>query len=151
MSAFSVNQSFLGQSFGFDLGVDYDPEEPFDESIDEIGNSLDGVPERLRELEPFLSVTNDNLAIISENIETLATDLGEINENIEDVQPLLDDYLEIVYQTQDLVNQTRRSFRDQLQPVKMIIMILFIWIGLTQVAPLYLGWGLLRDSFNDPD
>jgi hypothetical protein len=151
LSAFSVNQTFLGSSFGFDLGIDYDPEQPFDESIDQIGSGLEGIPDRLRELEPFLEITNNNLATISQNIETLASDLGEINENIEDVQPLLDDYLDIVYQTQDMVNHTQGSFRAQLQPVKLIIMILFIWIGLTQVAPLYLGWGLFRDSFNDPD
>lgn len=151
LSAFSVNQSILGSNFGFDLGIDYDPEQPFDESIDQIGSGLEGIPDRLRELEPFLSVTNNNLGTISENIETLAGDLGEINENIENVQPLLDDYLDIVFQTQDMVNQTRGSFRAQLQPVKYIIMILFVWIGLTQVAPLYLGWGLFRDSFNDPD
>lgn len=151
LSAFSVNQSIVGVNFGFDLGIDYDPEQPFDESIEQIGSSLDGVPERLRELEPFLDVTSGNLATISENIETLASDLGEINENIENVQPLLDDYLDIVYQTQDLVNQTRGSLRAQLQPVKYIVMILFIWIGLTQIAPLYLGWGIFRDSFNDLD
>lgn len=151
LSAFQLSQSVLGVDLGFDLGIEYDPEVPFDESIEEIGGSLEGVPDQLRALDPFLATTNENLGTISENISTLAVDLGEINENIEDVQPLLDDYLELVYRTSDLVNQTRSGLRAQLQPVKLIIMILFIWIGLTQVAPLYLGWGLLRDSFNDLD
>lgn len=151
LSAFQVNQNVFGVDLGFDLGIEYDPEVPFDESINEIGDSLEGVPGELRALEPFLGTTNENLRIISENINILAGDLGEINQNIENVQPLLDDYLELVYRTSDLVNQTRRGLRDQLQPVKIIVMILFIWIGLTQVAPLYLGWGLLQDSFNDLD
>jgi hypothetical protein len=30
-------------------------------------------------------------------------------------------------------------------------MVLFIWIGLTQVAPLYLGWELFSGSRNDVD
>jgi archaellum component FlaC len=151
LSAFQVTQSVVGVDLGFDLGIDYDPEVPFDESINDIGSSLEGVPDQLRALEPFLATTNDNLGIISDNINTLASDLGSINENIENVQPLLDDYLELVYRTSDLVNQTRSGLRAQLQPVKYIIMILFVWIGLTQVAPAYLGWGLLRDSFNDLD
>lgn len=151
LSGFSVNQTILGVNFGFDLGIEYAPEEPFDESINEIGGSLEGVPDRLRALEPFLATTNENFRIISDNVETLAGDLGAINENIEDVQPLLDDYLDIVYQTQDLVNQTRRGLRDQLRPVKTIVMVLFIWIGLTQVTPLYLGWELFSGRRDDVD
>ena len=149
LSAFEVNQSVLGTSFGFDLGIDYDPEEPFDESIEQIGDGLEGVPDRLRALEPFLAVTNENLTTISANIDTLASDLGNINENIEEVQPLLDDYLDIVYETNDLISQTQQGLRGQLQPVKTVVMILFIWIGLTQVAPLYLGWDLVSGGGDD--
>jgi hypothetical protein len=151
LSAFEVNQSILGVDFGFDLGIEYAPEEPFDESINQIGDSLEGVPDRLRALEPFLATTNDNLRTISENINTLAANISSINENIENIQPLLDDYLELVYRTSDLINQTRSTFRSQLEPVKLIVMILFIWIGLTQIAPLYLGWGLLSASLADID
>lgn len=149
LSAFQVNQTVLGVDLGFDLGIEYAPEEPFDESINQIGTSLDGLPERLRDLGPFLAVTTENLTTISANIDTLATDLGNINENIEDVQPLLDDYLDIVYQTSDLINQTKRGLRDQLQPIKTVIMVLFIWVGLTQVAPLYLGWDLITGGGDD--
>lgn len=146
LSTFEFSQSFLGIDIGFDLGIEYEPEEPFEESISQVGGSLDGVPDRLRGLEPFLTTTNENMRIISENVETLAADLGNINENIENIQPLLDDYLDLVYRTNDLIGQTRRGLQDQLRPIKTIVMILFIWIGLTQVAPLYLGWELVSGS-----
>jgi len=151
LSAFQFSQSFLGVNIGFDLGIEYAPEEPFEDSITQVGDSLDGVPDRLRGLEPFLATTNENMRIISENVETLAADLGDINENIENIQPLLDDYLELVYRTNDLIGQTRRGLEDQLRPIKIVIMVLFIWIGLTQVAPLYLGWELFSGSRNDVD
>ncbi|MCI0581037.1 MAG: hypothetical protein L0332_20330 [Chloroflexi bacterium] len=146
LSAFRVERTILGIDLGFDLGVDYDPEVPFDESVNQIGESLEGMPERLRGLEVYMDVTNNNLALIGDNIDTIATDLHTINSSMAQIEPLLDDYIRLVTETNDLIRQTRSSMSEQLRLVKLGVTILFTWLGLTQIAPIYLGWGLLTEA-----
>ena len=44
----------------------------------------------------------------------------------------------------DNIRQTRANLTDQLAQFKIVLVIVFVWIGLTQAAPVYLGWELLR-------
>jgi ABC-type transporter Mla subunit MlaD len=151
LSAFQVEQSRLGFPLRFDLGIDYQPEEPFDETIQALGDSLDGMPESLRALEVNLAVTSENLGVISENIISIAGDLETINGSIEEVEPLLDDYIRLVNDTNDLIGQVRSDISEQLEMAKIVATIFFAWIGLYQIAPLYLGWEMVRGDRDDDD
>ena len=73
----------------------------------------------------------------------MSRDLDTINSRIADVGPLLDDYVRIVTETNDFIGQTRASLSRQLYMVKLVVTVAMIWIGLTQIAPLYLGWELV--------
>ena len=146
LSRFEFEQSILGVSFGFDLGIDYAPEEPFDASVAQIGESLEGVPENLRGLQVHLDTANDNLANVSDNMQTLTEDLAAIEGSVEDVGPLLDDYISLVARIDSDIARTRANINDQLQTVKTGIIILFVWFGLNQLVPLYLGFDLITDG-----
>lgn len=130
-------------TFNFDLGVDYAPEEPFDQSLLLLGDSLDGLPEQLRGLEGDLQTANDNLTVLSDDMLQLSTDLGAINATVAELQPLLDEYLRIVDQVENAIEQTRVEVATQLETVKLVVVIGFLFLGLTQLAPLYLGWELI--------
>jgi len=146
LSNFNFRKTILGVPLGFDLGIDYEPEAPFDESMAQIGTSLEGVPENLRGLQVHLDTTNDNLSTISDNLESLTADLTTIEGTVEEVGPLLDDYIELVGQINDNIALTRADMGDQLQTVKTGIIILFVWFGLNQLVPLYLGADLITDG-----
>lgn len=146
LSSFQFERTILGVPIGFDLGIDYDPEAPFDESVAQIGTSLEGVPENLRDLQVPLGTASDNLATVSDNLQTLSTDLAQIEGSVEQVEPLLDDYIDIVNQIQGNIAQTQASIDDQLQMVKTGIILLFVWFGLNQIVPLYLGADLITDG-----
>lgn len=146
LSRFQFERTILGVPIGFDLGVDYQPEAPFDESVAQIGTSLEGVPDNLRGLQVHLGAASDNLAIVSDNLQTLSEDLASIEGSVEEVEPLLDDYIGIVNQINDNIAQTRANVNDQLEMVKTGIIILFVWFGLNQLVPLYLGADLITDG-----
>ena len=143
LNSFNIDRSILGIPLSFDLGVDYDPEVPFDESVEELGASLEGMPEQLRSLEESMSVTDDNMRTISRNVSEIGHDLSAINAEIADIGPLLDEYISRVTEISDSIRQARLIVRQQLDQMRLVVTVVMVWFGLMQVAPLYLGWELV--------
>lgn len=144
LNDFRIDQTILGFPIQYDLGIDYAPTASFDESITAIGASLDGIPDRLRTLEVYLNVADENMESISQDIFLIAGDLKTINGRVADVQPLLGEYTRLITQVNDNIRQARASLSSQLEQFKLALIILFVWVGLTQAVPIYLGWELLR-------
>ena len=142
LSNFNVDRRILGIPLSFDLGVDYDPEVPFDETVEELGASLEGMPEQLRSLEESMSVTDDNMRAISRNVSEIGRDLSAINEDVAEIEPLLDEYISTVREISDALRQARLSVRRQLDQMRIVVTVIMVWFGLMQIAPLYLGWEL---------
>lgn len=144
LSGFGFEQKFFGREINIDLGIDYDPTQRFDDSMQALGDSLDGLPESLRGLSDDLDTTYGSLEAVSTNIDTLSVDLAEINTQVETIPPLLDEYLETVDSINGQLKETQGSLSEQLENGKMVIMMLAIWFGLMQLAPLAIGIQLLR-------
>lgn len=143
LNAFNVDRTILGIPLSFDLGVQYDPEVPFDQSVQALGASLEGMPEELRGLEDLIGTTNENLLVVSQDLARLSADLEGMNSNIGEVEPLIDEYITIVTDLSDRTRQSRALLNRQVQQAKLALTIVMIWMGLFQVAPLYLGWELV--------
>lgn len=146
LNDFRIDESFLGLEIQYDLGINYAPAVPLDESVDQIGSSLEGLPERLRSLNANLNVANENLETVSQDIFAISRDLETINDRIAEVDPLLNEYIRIVTDANDGIRQGRTNVSTQLEQIKLALTIVMIWLGLTQLAPLYLGWELLTDQ-----
>lgn len=136
-------------TFGFDLGIEYEPEEPFDETISALGDSLEGMPEELRSLQGDLEILSADLDVLAGNIDTAAGDIDAINEQVALFIPILDEYLRIVGQIDDSLEGVRAQLFAQLDTVKMALVALLVFLSLTQLAPLYLGWELLTGKRPD--
>lgn len=143
LDSFELDRQIFGIPIQFDLGIDYQPSVPLDETVLTLGQSLDGVPEDLRALEGDLMLTTDNLALIGENIDTIADDLDLISQTVDEINPLLDQYIAIVAQTQELIAQAQSDLGDQLALLQLAVTALFLWLGLNQLVPFYLGWNLM--------
>jgi hypothetical protein len=146
LEAFQFSRSVLGVDFAFDLGIEYQPEQRFDESVALIGVGLEGVPESLRDLQSDLDVANKNLATISENILTISGDLAAINSSVADLPALVQDYVNLIDETNAMLLRAKTSVNQQLQNVKIGVIVLFVWFGLNQIVPLFLGLDLLADG-----
>lgn len=146
LSGFNIDRSILGIPLSFDLGVDYDPEVPFDQSVEELGASLEGVPGKLRDLEQSIDTTNANLLTISKDLGDLGENLDRINRSVMDAQPLLDEYIAIVTDLSDSARQSRLLLERQLAQANIILTVIMVWFGLAQAAPIYLGWELASGS-----
>lgn len=128
----------------FDLGIDYTPTEPFDQTVNELGASLEGLPEQLRGLETYLTVTSSNLQTISQGLHDVADDMEAVNGRISEFAPLLDDYLLLATATQTKLQNTQQQLNTQLDTLKLVLTVVTVWLALSQLVPLYVGWELVR-------
>ena len=143
LNSFRIDETILGLKIQYDLGIDYEPEIPFDQSVRELGEGLEGIPESLRAMEEYITVTSDNLETVSQDIRTLANDLETVNGRINEFDPLLDEYLVMVTNINDNTRQMRAQIEEESANLKNGITLALVWLALTQVAPLYLGWELI--------
>jgi hypothetical protein len=147
LSAFEINQTipipFNPIEIQYDLGIDYNPEEPFGDSIEKLGTSLEGLPEELRSLRGELEVSAANLQILSDDLGTASGDIEAINTELANFLPLLNQYVLLLNQVIVAVEQTRVDVANNLDTIKQVGTILPIVLALTQLAPLVVGWDLL--------
>jgi hypothetical protein len=127
----------------FDLGIDYEPAESFDETMLVLGTSLDGLPDSLRALGGELETSAANLETLSGNLDTAAGDIAAINAEVAKFIPLLDEYLALLDQVIVAIEQLSVQVASNLATVKLVATILPLALALTQLAPLVVGWDLL--------
>jgi hypothetical protein len=151
LNDFKIEEEILGFELNYDLGVNYAPTVPFDETVSGLGTSLDGFPDRLRELEPSLTAANENLGLVSENIYAVSDDLAVINGRVADVEPLLGDYIGIVQNINTTLSTTQSTVQAQVGNIKLALQILFAWLGFLQFSLLYLGWDLMTRTVLDEE
>lgn len=150
LDSFELDRRVFGIPIQFDLGIDYQPSVPLDETVLILGQSLEGVPEDLRALEADMLRTSENLGLIGGNIETISGDLDSVKQTVDEINPLLDQYIDIVNQTQELISQAQADLGDTLTMLQLAITALFVWLGLNQIVPLYIGWTLMSgDDIED--
>ncbi len=145
LNSFRIDEEILGLEIKYDLGIDYAPEVPFDQSVRELGEGLEGLPESLRELRVFINVTNENLGTVSEDIHDLADSMNVVNGRITELDPILDEYIALITTTNDNTRQTRARINNQVDNVKNGVTLVMVWLAITQIAPLYLGWELVTN------
>lgn len=148
LSAFELQQSFLGFDLNFDLGIDYEPSDSLSERLIEVAESLDGVAGELRALEPLFAENSANLEMIAESTELIAFDLAVINQVVvADINPILDQYVAVITQVETAVTQIQTNLDSYLQIAKLVLTVLMIWLGVLHLAPFYIGWELLTGQW----
>jgi hypothetical protein len=134
----------------FDLGIDYDPETSFDDSLRGFEASLVGLPESLRGLESDLQTTGDNLALLATDLQATSDNLSTINTRVGEILPLLDQYAALVDELSATVTQLQFQIGDRLEMIQYGAIALLIAVALAQLAPIYLGWELLAGRRDRP-
>lgn len=155
LSEFEINQTipipFNPIEFQYDLGIEYEPEVPFGDSMETLGTSLEGLPEELRSLQTQLEVSAANLDTLSDDLLTASGDVAAINTELAKFIPLLDQYLELLDQVIAGVGQLQVQIAANFSTIKTVATILPIVLALTQLAPLVVGWDLVTARGEEKD
>jgi uncharacterized protein YoxC len=132
------------------LGINVDAATPLEEPVREIGSVLDDLSDDITSLEDDLDTTAGHLETSGEDAQHIAEDLAVLNEDLGGFVALLDEHIAIVRDASSAVHQTQATVGRWRVAVKAGIGFILIWVGLSQVTPLYVGWELMAGRRSGP-
>lgn len=142
-AAGTIDQT-LGALNSLPLGLDYAPDPPLGESIGEVRESIDGLPEELRDQAAQAQRTSDELATATERTAATAEALGDLTERLEVVAELTSEYADRTDEAREVVEDQRESLSASTDRARLLILVFSGVFALGQLVPLYLGVALSR-------
>jgi len=130
------------------LGLDLDIATSLEEPINEVGTSLDDLSGDVRDLGESIDETVSSIESVSQDASTISEDLEAINDDLGGLASIVDEYIGIVREMNESVRQMQADIDRHRGTAKAVVAIIMIWIGLTHITPLYLGWELVTGRRN---
>jgi len=132
------------------FGPDYDPEQPFDETIADLNDTMEPLPEELRSLGEDM----DGLATSADEMSTQLTQIdGELltlDDQVEQVRTLLDRYTDTITRAQAVAAESRQDIDDRTGSTRWLLVLLALVFAAGQLVPIWLGINLRAGSDISP-
>jgi hypothetical protein len=109
--------------------IQYDPEVPLADSVATLGESLEGIPERLYSMDPLLDQIEQDTALVHSSILVMGDEIQALNE----------DLARLIELTEEL-EATSESLDTLLRVARPVATFLLIWLAVSQLAPIYMGF-----------
>lgn len=121
------------------IGLSYDPDEPFDQTLRALQRDLDGLPEDLRTQADTIDGAGENLRTVGRQGEAIAASIGDVRSSLDDAASVLRRYQTTAGQARDLLDQTIADLDRRLIVLRVLVVVLGLIFCAGQVLPLYLG------------
>jgi methyl-accepting chemotaxis protein len=125
-------------------GISYNPEQPLNEAVGDVSNSLNDLPESLAEMESILTDTKGDLEVIQSDLALLAENMSEIETSMEEYSAVFDQYLELIDQLIDQLETLESNFPKYISWLAVGATIFLVWMAIAQLGLLTQGWELLH-------
>ncbi len=126
------------------FGPSYAPEQPFGATIGELRDSLDGLPDELRDQTVQAQRTSDELAAATAQTVATAGSLAALHERLVEIAGLVDEYAEGAAQARELVQDQHDALAASATRTRILIVAFSGLFAISQFVPLYLGLALVR-------
>lgn len=140
----SVIDTTLGALSVIPFGPDYDPSEPFPDSLRALQAELEGMPEALQEQAALIREGADSLGTVRTGTGDIADGLDDLHATISSAGELIDDYAETASEARDLVTGNQEALDRQLSWARLLVVLLALSFVAGQAVPLGIGWLLTR-------
>lgn len=145
LSAFQFTiPNFFGDDWQIGLGIEYDPEVPLDQALDDLSSNLEDIPEDLRGMESDLNNASINLLTLRDDLSVLADGLYAVNQQVEDLNPQIEKLAENLLDMQTSLAEMQEKYVDMLPTIRLVYMAFLSLILLGQVPSAYVGVMLMR-------
>ncbi|HSK97072.1 MAG TPA: hypothetical protein VK891_10685 [Euzebyales bacterium] len=121
------------------VGPEYNPEEPFDESLQSLHDDLEGLPGDLREQAAAIDQAGDNLAVVGRQSVDIADSLQDVRVNLDRAGRVLGDYQATASEARGLLEETQADLGRRLWILRALVVVLGLVYCIGQVLPIYLG------------
>lgn len=131
------------------VGVDYDPEVPLDEAIDELDTQLAEIPERLRAQAPLIDAAADSISEFGGDTLTIAQELSDLRSRLSEASFTVGSYRATIAQADALLVDVEENVSSRLDLLRVVFVVLGFGIAITQTVPVALGWWFLAVESSD--
>lgn len=122
----------------------YNPSVPLHESLQQISDSLDNIPQAFATMETSLSDAKENLETIQAEIDRIASDINDINTSLDEYDEVVAKYVVLVEDLQGRINRLENNLPTYTNTLAVMITIFFIWMFVAQLGLLTQGLDLWR-------
>lgn len=126
------------------FGPEYDPAEPFDDSLRAIQQEFDGLPDALREQAALIRDGSRDLRSVRVGTNVIADDLDALHATLRTSADLVDEYAAAAASARELVTGERDGIGRQLALARGLLVVLGLTLAAGQVLPVGVGWLLRR-------
>lgn len=126
------------------FGPDYDPVEPFDDSLRAVRTEIADLPETLREQADLIRRSRRSMRAVGDGTDQIANDIEGLSRSLSAAGELLAGYAETAVGARDVVAEGRAGLGARLDLGKGLAVVLGLSFTLAQVVPAGAGW-FLRD------
>jgi hypothetical protein len=133
------------------LDLGYQPDRPLGEGVQEVADSLAGMPATLRQAGAGLDLAGESLGTVGGDISALAVTVGQIEGTVESARSVLAQYQGVVADLKRLVDTLQAGLPVWLRYLRLGISLILIWLGIAQFTLITQGWELIGRSRKQPE
>ena len=126
------------------FGPDYNPQEPFDESLRSLQEEMSGLSDELRQQAALMHEGQDSLGTVRTGTVAIADDLATLHETLGSALGILREYSATAVEAGDLVTGSDTRISRHLAVSRVLVVVLGATVLAGQVVPLGIGWLLLH-------
>jgi TM2 domain-containing membrane protein YozV len=147
-SALIIDNLLYGLSRLPFLGIVYDPPQPLNEALSEIGDTLTDMPQSMDDISVNLTDSNQNLNSLKTGIDGVADSLAGFQTDITNAQGVITTYLTDLHEIKSsLINAQEKIFNWSIW-IAIIMSIMIVLIGVAQVAAIQQGYEMYHYEKN---
>ena len=128
------------------FGPAYSPDQPLDEAIAEVGDSLQGIPGRLRDQAALIERAGGALGRAGTQVEGVGEDLATVDEQLDDAAALVRGSSRTVRRVRGLVDAAQDDLDRQVVIARVLVVAAGLALATAQAAPLSLGLAARRQA-----
>jgi methyl-accepting chemotaxis protein len=128
------------------VGPTYEPQEPFDETLQALSDDLDGLPADLRRQAATIDRAGDNLREVGVQGDEVATAIADVRTTLDEANAVLNQYEATATNARTLIDDTTADLGRRLNVLRGLVVLLGAVYCASQGLLLYMGHRLARSS-----
>lgn len=128
------------------FGVDYDPDTPLDDAIDDLNRRLAEIPADLRRQGPLIESAADSLSDFGSDTLVIADDLSDLRRELRTTAATVAGYQTTIAEAKQLLEEVESELTGRLDPLKWVVVAIAMALVITQTVPITFGLWLLQKS-----
>lgn len=124
----------------------YNPEIPLDQSLGEVADNLESLPEMFVDISADLDRADDNLATVQSSLETMSTNVDFIAGSLEEYQVMVRQSQTSMGNLSPILTDLQGNLPAIVNGAVIVLTVFLVWLLAIQVVVLTQGWELFQGT-----